>query len=155
MNNGNLEMVKWITSEISERDVKISKLERENKDITATANKYKAMYEAERERREQAEVLAEAQMRENFVLRNYLLLSVEKVRRYFLMLQSLDYSALVHSFLVKCLPDNAPMQIRNLIEEIAVLRDNGGATVNNFGKDSQCFVAEGEVKDCSFGVQSK
>lgn len=155
MDNGNLEMMKWITSEISVRDVKISRLEREKDDITALVAKYKSMYEEERERREKAEILAEVHMRENFVLRKYMLLSVDKVRGFFLMLRSVKYSALVHSFLVKCLPDNAPMNILQLIEEIAVLSDGGGGTVNNFGKDSNCFVAEGDVKDCNFGVKDK
>lgn len=76
------------------------------------------------ERALQAEQLVTTKDMENFYLKTYIALSREKVRQFFKCLKDIQATALIHTFLVKVLPDGASLEQRLSVDEVTGMPQN-------------------------------
>ena len=133
-----VEELKGINEMVSERDVRIARLESRCEEAEGRAAALACDCEAAetelqllRARVAELEQLQTAKTLECMVLKNYILLSAERIKKFFGQLEGIDRWAFLRTFLEWSLPDELRKEEMPRIDELLALPDRVGPTVVN------------------------
>lgn len=133
-----VEELKGINEMVSERDVRIAQLElrctaaeQRAEELEAERQAVTEMTERLQQRVAELEQLQTAKTLECMVLKNYILLSAERIKKFFGQLEGIDRWAFLRTFLEWSLPDELRKEEMPRIDELLALPDRVGPTVVN------------------------
>ena len=137
-----IEEFQRLADDKSSRAVRIAELERQLAEKTGECERL-------RDRVGALEAENAAARLEIMMLRNYITLSVEKIKAFVKRLQSLDRFAFLKTFLECVLPQEHYQEQLMLVNEVMTIPEEPKAVAtvqNNFAAGSGCQVFNGEVK---------
>lgn len=152
MDNITMNEMMAFTKEISSRDVTIAQLknivEKRDQQLAEAYEKIKSLEMA----MERLKMMLEKAEAIRMMYHTYIVLQKEKVKRFFTTVHDIAVSSVCYTLLMKSVPDDAPKEMLEDINELSKVEHEKEMVQNVFMADSHCVVANGDVKENKFNM---